>query len=63
MKNGEFVSAAAGARLVGMDPRAFKKVLDRGEIKAFLISSGRRILYRREVLQWLRHNGGGTEGR
>lgn len=61
MKNGEFVSAAAGARLAAMDPRAFKKILDRGEIKTFAISRGRRILYRRELLQWLRQNGANTE--
>ena len=52
MKN-EFLTAAAASRLAEMDPRAFKKILDRGEIKSFQISRDRRILYRSELERWL----------
>ena len=63
MKTPEFLSVAAAQRLANVDYRTFRKIINRGEITTHPISKTRRIVYRRELLQWLRQNGANVEER
>ena len=40
----QLVSLARAARLVGLDPRGFKKLLDRGKIPTIQTSPSRRMI-------------------
>ena len=53
--NAEVLTPAAAARTVGLDARAFRKILDSGKIPSLKIAqTGRRVLYRSDLLAWLK---------